>query len=60
MEDDKSKGNKNQQKESLLKHANVDVKSLPKPEWLDKRVRIWEELKQQEKEENAKKGTLRL
>lgn len=56
MDADKSKGGKVPQKESLLKHASVDLKGLPVPSFFEARLKIWEDLKQKEKEENAKKG----
>jgi hypothetical protein len=59
MENDQGKkgGNKGGQKESLLKSVNVDLKGLPTPDFFEARLKIWEDLKQKEKEENATKGT---
>lgn len=58
MENEQEKkrgGNNKGQKESLLKSVNVDIKSLPLPDFFETRLKIWEELKQKEKDENAKK-----
>ncbi len=54
---EKNKGGNQGQKESLLKSVNVDLKALPIPDFFEERLKVWEELKQKEREENAKKGT---